>query len=242
MARTSNPARSPQALKVVYAEGQASLKSLRHQLHAPRNADWDVGGGMQVQKRLTSLASLLPAGGRHLMSCRLRTSCSCPVLQRWCQRPRDGARLSTHPIRAAGWASTRRCLHLQMRQRSRPRCCCRHGQWRSRSAPDRRGGATAASRGRVAAARRPGSGTATSRGGCPARHGPAASAIGIAAGNVCRDSVQLQDAAQMLQQLLASPAGQQALGRPGSGEQGPLAPTSAGASQYLPAKILQHVT
>jgi hypothetical protein len=55
-----------------------------------------------------------------------------------------------------------------------------------RSAPDRRGGATAASRGRVAAARRPGSGTATSRGGCPARRGPAASAIGVAAGNAYR--------------------------------------------------------
>ena len=60
------------------------------------------------------------------------------------------------------------------------------------------------------------------------------------------DSVQLQDAAQMPQQLLASPAGQQllqqALGRPGGGEQGPPAPTSAGLSQHLLAKTLQHVT
>lgn len=60
------------------------------------------------------------------------------------------------------------------------------------------------------------------------------------------ESVQLQDAAQMLQQLLASPAGQrllqQALGRPGSREQSPLAPTSASASQYVPAKTSQHLT
>jgi hypothetical protein len=46
----------------------SKVEVLGHQLHAPQNADWDVGGGMQVQKRLISLASLLLAGGRHLIS------------------------------------------------------------------------------------------------------------------------------------------------------------------------------
>jgi hypothetical protein len=117
-------------------------------------------------------------------ACQLRASCSCPVLHRWCQRPRDGARLSTHPVGAAGWASDacfRRCGSA-----AGPAAAAGTASGGGRSAPDRRGGATAALRGRVAAARRPGSGTATSRGSCPARRGPAASAIGIAAGNACR--------------------------------------------------------
>ena len=52
------------------------------------------------------------------------------------------------------------------------------------------------------------------------------------------DSLQPQSAAQLLQQLLASPGGpellQQALGRPGGGGQGQVAPTSAGASLDVP--------
>ena len=64
MARNSNPAHSPQALKVVHAEGQARWKSLGHQcMHRGMRRGWWSAGAEEADKPRK------PAAGRCQASC-----------------------------------------------------------------------------------------------------------------------------------------------------------------------------